>query len=101
MQTIHAMDIGKRLNHLAGFIALQMADQMPVYLWWMEAGNFGQGFLYAVLAKVAYPQIIRQFNKFHWLGFGDCYQGDLCRVALHFLCCFCYLPAHLRDVLSE
>jgi hypothetical protein len=65
------------LRGASGFIALQMADEMPGSLEVGDCGEFPLPFLNTVLAKVAEPGIIAIVNRVRGVRFGNADQKNL------------------------
>jgi len=65
------------LGGASGFVALQMADEMPGSLEVGDCGEFPLPFLNAVFAKVAEPGIIGFANRLRRVRFGDADQKNL------------------------
>jgi hypothetical protein len=62
----------------AGFVALQVTDQVPGDVGQIGEGlGFGLGFLDTAFPKIPQPQGVGVTDDRNWHLFGDCHQADV------------------------
>lgn len=75
-EAVHALDAVKGLGGFAGFVGLEMADEVPFEVGG-GLGDFGSGFLDAVFAEEPDPEIGQSADGGDGVIFGDRHQADL------------------------